>query len=185
MTAIIDAFISVRDFFETGGWVLWVIFITTVLMWTLIIERVWFYRTSLPSDIKSIFEVWHKREDHSSWHARRIREQLVSQVSLDANRWLMIIKAFMAMLPLMGLMGTVWGMITVFEVMSYTGTGNARAMAGGVYKATLPTMAGLVAALSGLYPSNFLERKAATEVERIEDMLQHEDLVHIESEHGS
>ena len=87
-------------------------------------------------------------------------------------------------IPLMGLMGTVWGMITVFEVMSFTGTGNARAMAGGVYKATLPTMAGLVAALSGLYPSNFLERKAATEVERIEDMLQHEDLVQIERTQG-
>jgi len=64
-------------------------------------------------------------------------------------------------------------MITVFEVMSYTGTGNARAMAGGVYKATLPTMAGLVASLSGLWPSNYLERKAAVEVERVEDLLQH------------
>ncbi len=173
MTAIIDAFVSVRDFFETGGWVLWVIFITTVFMWTLIIERVWFFRAALPVEVNDIYKIWDARADHTSWHARRIREQLVSQVSLDSNRWLMIIKAFMAMLPLMGLMGTVWGMITVFEVMSYTGTGNARAMAGGVYKATLPTMAGLVAALSGLYPSNFLERKAALEVERVEDLLHH------------
>ena len=173
MTAIIDAFISVRDFFETGGWVLWVIFITTVLMWTLIIERVWFFRAALPAEVSDIHKAWDARPAHPSWHARRIREQLVSQISLDSNRWLILIKAFMAMLPLMGLMGTVWGMITVFEVMSYTGTGNARAMAGGVYKATLPTMAGLVAALSGLYPSNYLERKAAVEVERVEDLLQH------------
>ncbi|MFK8015958.1 MAG: MotA/TolQ/ExbB proton channel family protein [Gammaproteobacteria bacterium] len=173
MTAILDAFISVRDFFETGGWVLWVIFFTTVAMWTLIIERVWFYRASLPGEVSDILKVWESRADQTSWQARRIREQLVSQVSIDSNRWLMIIKAFMAMLPLMGLMGTVWGMITVFEVMSYTGTGNARAMAGGVYKATLPTMAGLVASLSGLWPSNYLERKAAVEVERVEDLLQH------------
>ncbi|MFK7885894.1 MAG: MotA/TolQ/ExbB proton channel family protein [Gammaproteobacteria bacterium] len=173
MLAIIDAFTSVRDFFETGGWVLWVIFFTTVFMWTLIIERVWFFKGELPGTVQDIHKIWDNRDDQTSWHARRIREQLVSQVSIDSNRWLMIIKAFMAMLPLMGLMGTVWGMITVFEVMSYTGTGNARAMAGGVYKATLPTMAGLVAALSGLYPSNFLERKAAVEVEKVEDLLQH------------
>ena len=173
MTAILDAFLSVRDFFETGGWVLWVIFFTTVVMWTLIIERVWFFRTSLPGAVYDIHNVWDDRADQTSWAARRIREQLVSQISIDANRWLMIIKACMVMLPLMGLMGTVWGMITVFEVMSYTGTGNARAMAGGVYKATLPTMAGLVASLSGLWPSNFLDRKAATEVERVEDLLQH------------
>lgn len=173
MLALIDAFASVRDFFETGGWVLWVIFITTVCMWTLIIERVWFFKGELPNTVQDIYKVWDNRADQTSWHARRIREQLISQVSIDANRWLMIIKAFMAMLPLMGLMGTVWGMITVFEVMSYTGTGNARAMAGGVYKATLPTMAGLVAALSGLYPSTFLERKATVEVEKVEDLLAH------------
>ena len=70
MTAIIDAFISVRDFFETGGWVLWVIFVTTVLMWTLIIERIWFYRSALPGEVKEIFEIWHNRTDHSSWYAR-------------------------------------------------------------------------------------------------------------------
>ena len=171
MQALLDTFTSVREFFETGGWVLWVIFFTTVFMWTLIIERIWFFRAELPATVRDVFREWDGRDDHSSWHARRIREQLVSQVSLVSNRGLMIIKAFMAMLPLMGLMGTVWGMITVFEVMSYTGTGNARAMAGGVYKATLPTMAGLVAALSGLYPSNFLERKAATVVGRVEGHL--------------
>ncbi|MEM6640907.1 MAG: MotA/TolQ/ExbB proton channel family protein, partial [Pseudomonadota bacterium] len=119
MHALVDAFASVRDFFETGGWVLWVIFFTTVGMWTLIIERVWFFQGEMRRTVQDVHKVWDNRADQTSWHARRIREQLISQVSIDANRWLMIIKAFMAMLPLMGLMGTVWGMITVFEVMSY------------------------------------------------------------------
>ena len=48
-----------------------------------------------------------------------------------------------------GLLGTVTGMIEVLQVMACNGGGDARAMAGGVSKATLPTMAGMVVALSG------------------------------------
>ena len=51
---------------------------------------------------------------------------------------------------MLGLLGTVTGMIEVFDVMAISGSGNARGMAGGVSQATLPTMAGMVAALSGM-----------------------------------
>ena len=60
----------------------------------------------------------------------------------------------------MGLLGTVTGMVEVFDVMAITGSGNARAMAAGISKATLPTMAGLVVALSGIAFITLLERKA-------------------------
>jgi len=64
-------------------------------------------------------------------------------------------------------------MITVFDGMTYSGGGNARAMAGGVSMATVPTMAGMVAALSGVYFSTWLEHKAQVETETVEDLLQH------------
>ena len=73
--------------------------------------------------------------------------------------------------PLLGLMGTVTGMIEVFEVMALTGSGNARAMAAGVSKATIPTMAGMVAALSGFIFSVQLDRRAKDEAERVADEL--------------
>jgi biopolymer transport protein ExbB len=92
-------------------------------------------------------------------------------VALKRN--LGVVKALIAICPLLGLMGTVTGMVSVFDVMTFSGTGNARAMAAGVSKATVPTMAGMVAALSGVYFGTFLEHKAATETERLEDMLQH------------
>ena len=53
----------------------------------------------------------------------------------------------------------------MFEVMAVLGTGNARAMADGVSKATIPTMCGMVAALSGLFISVWLQRKAQSEIE--------------------
>jgi len=84
-----------------------------------------------------------------------------------------LIKALIAICPLLGLMGTVTGMITVFDVMTYSGGGNARAMAGGVSMATVPTMAGMVAALSGVYFGTWLEHKTQTEAEKLEDLLQY------------
>ena len=173
MSLFVDAFTSVRDFFEAGGWVLYLIFFATVLMWTLIIERLWYFYLVLPGEIGTVKNEWEERSERRSWYANRIRERLISTVSVDASRSINLIKALMAVLPLLGLLGTVTGMINVFDVMSFTGTGNARAMAGGVYKATLPTMSGLVAALSGLYPTTYLDRKATIEAERVEDLLGH------------
>ena len=81
------------------------------------------------------------------------------------------IKTCIALAPLFGLLGTVTGMIEVFQVMAFSGGGDARAMAGGVSKATLPTMAGMVVSLSGIfamiYISSVSERHNGILEERI------------------
>lgn len=59
----------------------------------------------------------------------------------------------------------------VFDVMAITGTGSARSMASGVSKATIPTMAGMVGALSGVFASTYLQRKAKREVALLEDSM--------------
>ena len=82
------------------------------------------------------------------------------------------IRVLVALCPLLGLLGTVTGMMEVFDVMAISGNGNAKAMAGGVSKATIPTMAGMVAALSGLMLSVRLEQFAADEGDRMADRLQ-------------
>ena len=75
------------------------------------------------------------------------------------------------MCPLFGLLGTVTGMIEVFDAMAFSGSGNARSMASGVSKATIPTMAGMVGALSGVFLVTILTRKVETEVELLDDSL--------------
>lgn len=174
MSLLVEALASLRDFFEAGGNVLWAILTVTILMWTLIIERAWFFLHDMPRNLAALERQWRNRSDRSSWYACRIREGLVSSIALDANKHLMIIKALMAVLPLLGLLGTVTGMIRVFDVMAVTGTANARAMAGGVSQATIPTMAGLVAALSGLYFATIFDRRARISIERAQDRLSHE-----------
>ncbi|MGW8369605.1 MAG: MotA/TolQ/ExbB proton channel family protein [Gammaproteobacteria bacterium] len=173
MTLFQDAFISIRDFFEAGGNVLWAILFVTMIMWTLIIERVWYLYGVMPKTVKRVVEEWDSRKDTTSWYAKRIRDMMISEVSVEARQYLLMIKTLMAVLPLLGLLGTVTGMVQVFDVMAITGTGNARLMAGGVSAATIPTMSGLVAALSGLYLATFLENKANSAVDHVGDLLVH------------
>lgn len=164
---------AIRDFMELGGDVLWAIMFVLFLMWTFIIERMWYFYRVHPDRKRVILEHWDARLDTTSWYAKRIKESLVSEASQDLNRNIGLIKALIAICPLLGLLGTVTGMITVFDVMTFSGSGNARAMAGGVSMATVPTMAGMVAALSGVYFGTWLEHKAQVETETIEDLLQH------------
>jgi biopolymer transport protein ExbB len=82
-----------------------------------------------------------------------------------------MIRAFVALCPLVGLLGTVTGMIQVFEVMAVLGTGNAREMASGVSAATLPTLAGMVLALSGMYPIARFQHVVDSETRQLRDHL--------------
>ena len=164
----------VRDFMELGGDVLWGVFAISVLMWTFLLERMWYYRKLYPGRREEIFAMWRARADDSSWYAKRIRDGLVSELQMDINQNLLVIRTCISILPLIGLLGTVTGMIQVFDVMAYTGAGNARLMAGGVSAATIPTMSGLVAALSGLAVGSRLFGYAHEESMRVADSLRHE-----------
>lgn len=164
-------FVAIRNFLEAGGQVLWAILFVTALLWTLIVERLYFFRSVLPEQIEAGIREWSDRSDHSSWYARKIRELMISEFRIEARRYLKIIQMLMVLLPLLGLLGTVTGMIQVFNVMAVAGTSNARLMAGGVSAATIPTMAGLVAALSGLYFASALQRRANSEIQRYKDSL--------------
>jgi biopolymer transport protein ExbB len=168
-----DAVASIRDFIELGGDVLYAIAFTLFLMWTFILERLWYFYRVHPGEKRRMIEAWETRADTTSWYAKRIREQMISQTNVALKKNIGLIKALIAICPLLGLMGTVTGMVSVFDVMTYSGSGNARAMAAGVSKATVPTMAGMVAALSGVYFGTWLEHKATTETEELEDLLQH------------
>jgi len=162
---------AVQGFVETGGDVLILIALVTVAMWTLMLERFWYFARVHPGLAKSALGEWEARQDRASWSAQQIRRLLISEVQIRLDSGLTMIKTLVALCPLLGLLGTVTGMIEVFDVMAIAGSGNARAMASGVSKATIPTMAGMVAALSGLILSVQIERFAREEGERVADHM--------------
>lgn len=151
-------FEAVQQFFELGGGVLLVIALLTFVMWGLVFERIIYLHTNHHQRQREIITLWEGRQERKSWHAHRVREQFVSEVSLGLQRNLILIKALVMLCPLLGLLGTVTGMIEVFEGISMFGSGDVRSVASGVSKATIPTMAGMVSALSGLFVNAWLQR---------------------------
>jgi biopolymer transport protein ExbB len=162
---------TIRDFIDQGGPILWVIFGACMLLWVLILERLWFIRITWPVQSRQQVAQWQRREDRSSWRARKIRESIVSEGSLALHALLPFIQLMVVLCPLLGLLGTVLGMVGVFEVIAISGNDDAQAMARGVYRATIPTMAGLVVALTGIYFSVRLRRVADSETSRLQDSL--------------
>ncbi len=171
MQFFINAFEAIRDFLELGGPVLRIIGVNILFLWILILERLIYYRTGLKSLFEEALNEWERRPERKSWHARQVREAIISRVRIAAEKGLPMIQTLVALCPLLGLMGTVTGMIQVFEVMAISGTSNARSMAAGVSRATVPTMAGMVGALSGVFLITILTRTAKRNTAILEDRL--------------
>ena len=85
--------------------------------------------------------------------------QVVSVTFQELKKYINFIVALVAICPLLGLFGTVLGMLEVFEVMSFLGGHSVKSMAAGVSKATVTTMAGMVAALPGIVVVSYLRRQ--------------------------
>jgi biopolymer transport protein ExbB len=166
-----SAYEAVSRFMDMGGNVLWLIAALLFVMWMLIFERVWYFKLGWKKDVATAIGTWESRPERKSWEALQIREKLISQARLQINQYLPVIKTLVALCPLLGLLGTVTGMIEVFNIMAVTGGGDAKSMAGGVSRATIPTMAGMVAALSGVFANTYVTRIATRESAFLKDNL--------------
>jgi len=164
-------FEAVLAFMDKGGDVLWLIAILVFVMWTLIFERLWYFTFTWRKEVFEVIQAWESRSERKSWNAKQVRQRLLSQSREAINANLSVITTLVALCPLLGLLGTVTGMIEVFNVMAVTGGGDAKSMAGGVERSTIPTMAGMVAALSGLFANTYISRMAAREQEYLQDNL--------------
>lgn len=162
---------TVLQFVERGGQVLLVIAAVVFLMWMLIVERFLYFSLSYPQQYRQLVMRWESRAERRSWEAHQIRESLVADAKMGLQSSLPLIKALVAICPLLGLLGTVTGMMEVFDVMALVGTGSARNMASGISKATIPTMAGMVGALTGVFVIAALERSAKNRVRHLADEL--------------
>lgn len=161
-----QSLLVLQEFMDRGGPVLWVIAAVAFLSWLLILEHGWYVTRVAPRRHAFWLDEWRARTDTESWRAIMIRDAMVARARLALNRRLGMIRTLTALLPMLGLVGTVSGMIQVFDVMATLGSGNARAMASGISRATLPTMAGLVVAIVGLYFSLRLQAVAREQAER-------------------
>ncbi|MHC8441527.1 MAG: MotA/TolQ/ExbB proton channel family protein [Candidatus Eutrophobiaceae bacterium] len=168
---LLDALEAVDRFFQSGGSVLYLITGLVFVMWVLLLERCWYYPIAYQRYARELIAEWDRYDDHESWAARAIRRMLISQAHLKIHQNLALIKTLIALCPLFGLLGTVTGMIEVFSTLSFTGGADLKSMASGVSHATIPTMAGMVAALLGIFANIYVSQRAKRECGLIEESL--------------
>ncbi|WP_394244164.1 MotA/TolQ/ExbB proton channel family protein [Vibrio astriarenae] len=151
--ALLDSELSVSllSFMQQGGQILWWLAAIVALNILLVTDRVLYLVFSFPKQRSHWIEDWHKRKDQHSWYARSIRDGWLAQANIKIYQNMNLIKVLVAICPMLGLLGTVTGMISVFDVMATQGSSDPKLMASGISLATLPTMAGMVAALTGMF----------------------------------
>ena len=151
-----------------GPFVIWIL-VAGILMWTLIFERLWFFRTHLPSMVKSLLGQWQGRPEHQSWMSHQVRKTMISRLNGAMSENMPVLKVLIPMCPLLGLVGTVHGMLEVFDSMSILGSADARTMASGVSKAMNCTMTGLAVSVTGMYPVFYFQSVIRKQTEMLAD----------------
>jgi len=160
---------AVGELVQGGGPFVFWIFLCGVLLWTLIIERYWYFSRVLPGDAKQMLDKWQARADHLSWSARQIRQSMISRLNAAMTANLPLMRVLVPLSPLLGLIGTVSGMLEVFDSMALRGSADARTMASGVSHAMICTLTGLAVSITGLYPVHYFQSRAKRETELLAD----------------
>jgi len=168
LAAPIDA---VRNLVDGGGPFVFLIFINGVVMWTLIIERFWYFKRQLPGETQEAIAKWNARSDHLSWCARQIRVAMISRLQNAMSANLLLMKVLVPLAPLLGLIGTVSGMLEVFDSMALRGSADARTMATGVSHAMFCTMTGLAVSILGMFPNYYFANQVRMRTELFADQL--------------
>lgn len=191
MDLIQTSYLQLEAYLRAGGVVMLPLALVSLAMWVLIVDRALFFRRLHRKNMGALTAFEHIRDDRMP-NPRRFRgavsllvahflsrrsgdrdvdrfilDETVLKVSRSLNDYLALIGVLAAIAPFLGLLGTVTGMITTFDVLAVFGTGNAKAMAGGISEALITTQTGLLVAIPGLYMKGFLDRRARNLQQRI------------------
>jgi biopolymer transport protein ExbB len=155
------------DLLDLGGPILLMILLIASLIWALLFERFYFLQLVYPRQLILARDSWRRRRNRTSWFAQQHRNDLLSTLGSGLLGKFTFISTLIKVCPLLGLLGTVLGMLEVFDALAATGSNNPRSMASGVSKATVSTLAGMVVAIVGLLAYTLLERHANQERSRL------------------
>lgn len=176
------------EFVKAGGWLMLPIILSSVIAAAICVERFWTLRASqiVPKHLLSQVWNWIKNNEMDARRLRELKlgsplgeilaagianhkhgrekmkesiEEAANHVIHELERYLNTLGTIAAITPLLGLLGTVIGMIKVFTAIKLEGTGNAQVLAGGISQALITTAAGLTVAIPALFFHRFFQRR--------------------------
>lgn len=164
-----EILILLLDFMQKGGEVMWLIALLALLLWTLVLERLWYLSSGIVQEFNRVKAEWWKRTEYQSRSARHIQHAAIARLHQKIDLNIALVKTLVLLCPLLGLLGTVSGMISVFDVIAFTSMGDVKLMANGVSRATIPTMASMVVSISGLMAHTWLRKLADSKKQQINE----------------
>jgi len=199
----------VLELVKAGGWLMWPIIACSVIAMAIVVERLWIYRRRrvLPSNL--VAQIWQLHQKNqltaahiqtvrkssplgrilaaglaNRMHAREVMKEAIEeegrQVVHELEHYLNTLGTIANISPLLGLLGTVIGMIKVFAAITTSGVGNPSVLAGGISEALITTAAGLSVAIPALIFHRYLSGK----VNRIVLSMEEQSLKMVEVMHG-
>jgi biopolymer transport protein ExbB len=186
-----SGWLQLDEYLRAGGPVMLPLVAVSLVMWLLIMDRALFFRRLCRNTMPLAMALTHVTENRMPDPGRYggaisllvarfiptrsgdraldrfILDETVSRINRSLDDYLSVIGVLAAVAPLLGLLGTVTGMIGTFHVLAVFGTGNAKAMAGGISEALITTQTGLLVAIPGLYLKGVLDRRAKTLRQRV------------------
>lgn len=179
------------DYISTGGPVMIPLALDSFLLWVLVIDRALFFRrlnlrnmdlhtalehvktNRMPDPdkyrgaVSMLVAEFISRRAGTPGLDRLILDETVMRLRHMLSSHLSLLGVLAAVAPLLGLLGTVMGMVTTFDVLAIHGTGNAKAVAAGISEALITTQTGLMVAIPGLYMKTILDRRAGILRQRV------------------
>lgn len=155
---ISDIFKTYSNFLYQGGPVVLILFLISIYLFILIAAKfkyLFFDIALVQAEYKKSLSTI-KNDEYFLLNAASLKCDYKTIINKDFY----MIQTLIALCPVLGLLGTVTGMIEVFDVVSFFGTGNARALASGITKATLPTMTGMAISILGLLTFTILNSRS-------------------------
>jgi len=178
------------ELMSAGGWLMVPIVACSIIATAVVMERAWMLRRSriMPANLVTRIWEWHRASQLTPEriaeiraasplgrilaaglinrnHSREIMKEAIEdtgrQVVAELERFLNTLGTIASVAPLLGLLGTVLGMIDVFAVIMDAGVGNAAMLAGGISTALITTAAGLSVAIPALMFHRFFDNKVA------------------------
>ena len=139
------------ELFIRGGPVLFALFFISFLIFFIFVNKYIFIYFDKSEWFTEKLDNFIKNNPPEFFSLKQVQKTYISELNRVSNTNIKLLDGLIGMCPMIGLLGTVYGMIEVFEVLSFLGTGNPRAMSSGVAKATIPTMASMVITIFSLY----------------------------------
>jgi len=199
----------VLEIIEAGGLIMWPLILSSIISLAIIVERFWSLQSKRITPKNLVSQVWHwqksgyldERRIHdlrigsplgrilaaglvNRKHAREVMKESIEevgrQVAHDLERFLNTLGTIASITPLLGLLGTVIGMIKVFSVITSQGVGDPSVLAGGISEALITTAAGLTIAIPTLMFYRFFRGR----VDELVVTMEQESLKMVEVMHG-